>query len=96
MDLTLKKEVTKPAAKNFLQQQARFDAFIEHRPQCGRVCFGRLSAVFAEPERRRQAGCRPRLAGQLYGLDLGFFITRHVVESAGNPFAAKVLPMSPV
>jgi putative transposase len=29
MHLTLKKEATKPAAKNFLQQQARFDAFID-------------------------------------------------------------------
>lgn len=29
MHLTLKKEATKPAAKNFLQQQAKFDQFIE-------------------------------------------------------------------
>ena len=29
MHLTLKKEATKPAAANFLQQQARFDSFIE-------------------------------------------------------------------
>jgi len=29
MHLTLKKEATKPAARNFLQQQARFDDFIE-------------------------------------------------------------------
>jgi hypothetical protein len=29
MHLTLKKEATKPAARNFLQQQARFDKFIE-------------------------------------------------------------------
>ena len=29
MHLTLKKEATKPAAKNFLQQQARFDTFME-------------------------------------------------------------------
>ena len=29
MHLTLKKEATKPAAANFLQQQARFDDFIE-------------------------------------------------------------------
>jgi putative transposase len=28
MHLTLKKEATKPAASNFLQQQARFDKFI--------------------------------------------------------------------
>jgi transposase InsO family protein len=29
MHLTLKKEATHPAAKSFLQQQARFDRFIE-------------------------------------------------------------------
>jgi putative transposase len=29
MHLTLKKEATKPAAQNFLQQQAKFDAFID-------------------------------------------------------------------
>ena len=29
MHLTLKKEATKPAARNLLQQQARFDEFIE-------------------------------------------------------------------
>ena len=29
MHLTLKKEATKPPAKNFLQQQAKFDRFIE-------------------------------------------------------------------
>jgi hypothetical protein len=28
MHLTLKKEATKPPAKNFLQQQAKFDHFI--------------------------------------------------------------------
>ena len=30
MHLTLKTEATKPAASNVLQQQARFDAFLEH------------------------------------------------------------------
>jgi putative transposase len=29
MHLTLKKEATKPAAQNFLQQQAKFDGFID-------------------------------------------------------------------
>jgi putative transposase len=37
MHLTLKHEATRPAAKNFLQQQGKFDDFIEHynqqRPQ---------------------------------------------------------------
>ena len=31
MHLTLKQEATKPASKNFLQQQARFDQFITRR-----------------------------------------------------------------
>jgi hypothetical protein len=54
MHLTLKREATKPAGENFLQQQARFDAFVtrynEERPHaaldmhtpashCGRICF---------------------------------------------------------
>jgi putative transposase len=30
MHLTLKKEATKPAAKNLLQQQAKFDHFIDY------------------------------------------------------------------
>ena len=29
MHLTLKKEATRPAAKNFLQQQAKFDRFLQ-------------------------------------------------------------------
>ena len=33
MHLTLKKEATKPAAPNVLQQQARFDAFVERYNQ---------------------------------------------------------------
>jgi putative transposase len=33
MRLTLKKEATKPAAANVLQQQARFDAFVERYNQ---------------------------------------------------------------
>jgi putative transposase len=33
MHLTLKKEATKPAAANVLQQQARFDAFVERYNQ---------------------------------------------------------------
>jgi putative transposase len=33
MHLTHKKETTRPAAKNFLPQQAKFDRFIE----CGRI-----------------------------------------------------------
>jgi len=143
MHLTLKKEATKPAAKNFLQQQARFDTFLEHynheRPhqalqmrypgelytssprsyhgleelqypfhdrtitvtQCGRVCFGRqkinLSAVFAG----QNVGVK-QVADQIWlvsfmDYDLGFFDHETCrLESAGNPFAAKVLPMSPV
>ena len=144
MHLTLKKETTKPAAYNFLQQQERFDDFIEiynnqrphqalgglypaevytpsareYRPpeqpeypfhdrtvlvtQCGRICIGRRKINFSKV-----------FAGQRVGVtevdddiwlvsfmdyDLGFFdkdVNR--VEPAGeNPFAPKVLPMSPV
>jgi putative transposase len=143
MHLTLKKEATKPAAKNFLQQQAKFDAFIhgfnqerphqalamqcpaEHyapspRPyrglerleypfhdrtitvtRCGRICFGRqkinLSNVFAG----QNVGVK-EIDDQIWLVsfmhyDLGFFDHETCrIESCDNPFAAKVLPMSPV
>lgn len=143
MHLTLKKEATKPAAANFLKQQARFDDFLDYynaeRPhqalgmkypaelytpsgrlyrgleeldypfhdrtvtvtQCGRICFGRrkinLSTVFAG----QNAGVR-EVADKIWLVsfmhyDLGFFDHETGrLESAENPFAAKVLPMSPV
>src|SRR6478609_1426998 len=141
MHLTLKSETTRPAAKNFLQQQAKFDDFIEcynhERPhqalnmkypaelyqpstrpyrglsgleyplrdrtvtvtQCGRICFGRqkinLSKVFAG----QNVGVK-QVSGQIWlvsfmNYDLGFFDDETCrLESAENPFGAKVLPMS--
>jgi putative transposase len=143
MHLTLKKEATRPAAKNFLQQQAKFDAFVhcfnqerphqalqmhcpaEHyspspRPyrgldaleypfhdrtvtvtRCGRICLGRrkinLSKVFAG----QNVGIK-EISDRIWLVtfmqyDLGFFDHETCrLESAENPFAAKVLPMSPV
>jgi putative transposase len=143
MHLTLKKETTKPAAQNFLQQQARFDDFIgcynDQRPhqaldmkypaelyqpsprpyhgldelhypfhdrtitvtQCGRICFGRrkinLSTVFAgQNVGVKEVSDRIWLVSFM-DYDLGFF--DHETGRLGsveNPFAAKVLPMSPV
>ena len=142
MHLTLKSETTRPAAKNFLQQQAKFDDFIEcynhERPhqalnmkypaelyqpstrpyrglseleyplhdrtvtvtQCGRICFGRqkinLSKVFAG----QNVGVK-QVSDQIWlvsfmNYDLGFFDDETCrLESAENPFGAKVLPMSP-
>jgi transposase InsO family protein len=143
MHLTLKKEATKPPGYNFLQQQSRFDEFIEgynnDRPhqalggmypgevytpsarnyfhpevpeypfhdrtiqvtQCGRICIGRrkinLSTVFAG----QYVGIR-EVAEEIWlvsfmDYDLGFFDqTENRVEPVGvNPFAPKVLPMSP-
>jgi putative transposase len=143
MHLTLKKEATKPAASNFLQQQAKFDDFIEEynneRPhqalnmkfpaelyapsttlyrglgeleypfhdktvtvtRCGRICFGRqkinLSVVFAG----QNVGVK-EVADKIWLVsfmqyDLGFFDHETCrLECAENPFAAKLLPMSPV
>jgi putative transposase len=143
MHLTLKKEATKPAGKNLLQQQAKFDAFLEcynqQRPHqaigmkypaelyspsarsyhglseleyplhdrtitvtsCGRICMGsrkiNLSVVFAG----QNVGIR-EIAEHIWLVsfmhyDLGFFDDEAGrVECAPNPFAAKVLPMSPV
>ena len=140
--LTLKKEATKPAAQNFLQQQAKFDAFIDcynnERPhqalamkypaelyhpsprpyrglseleypfhdrtitvtQCGRICIGRrkinLSTVFAG----QNVGVK-EISDKIWLVsfmqyDLGFFDHETGrLATAVNPFAPKVLPMSP-
>jgi len=143
MHLTLKKEATKPAAKNFLQQQAKFDRFIEcynhERPHqaldmkypgelyrcstrpyqglgdleypfhdrtitvttCGRICIGRrkinLSLVFAGQKVGIKEVAEKIWLVTFMDYDLGFFDQdTGRVECAVNPFAAKVLPMSPV
>ena len=143
MHLTLKKEATRPAAKNFLQQQAKFDRFIEsynherphqalnmkypgelYRPsarpynglgeleypfhdrtitvtRCGRICIGRrkinLSAVFAGQNVGIKEVSEKIWLVSFMHYDLGFFDHEAGrVECAPNPFAAKVLPMSPV
>jgi putative transposase len=140
--LTLKREATKPAAQNFLQQQAKFDAFIDcynnerphqalamkypaelyHRSprpyrglseldypfhdrtitvtQCGRICIGRrkinLSTVFAG----QNVGVK-EISDKIWLVsfmqyDLGFFDHETGrLANAVNPFAPKVLPMSP-
>jgi putative transposase len=143
MHLTLKKEATKPAAQNFLQQQAKFDDFIDcynherphqalgmkypaelYRPsphpyrglselhypfhdrtitvtQCGRICIGRrkinLSTVFAgQNVGVKEVSDRIWLVSFM-DYDLGFFDHETGrLGTAENPFAAKVLPMSPV
>jgi putative transposase len=142
MHLTLKKEATKPAAANVLQQQARFDAFVDQfnreRPhqalgmkvpadvyarssrvyrgleeltypfhdgtftvtQCGRICFkGRkvnLSHVFAgQNVGVTQVGERVWLV-TFMRYDLGYFDDETCrLEPIENPFAPKLLPMSP-
>jgi putative transposase len=143
MHLTLKLEATKPAAGNFLQQQARFDDFIEvynnqrphqalsmryptecYRPssrpyqglgeldypfhdrtltvtRCGRLCFNRrkinLSNVFAgQRVGVKQTDDNIWLVSFMH-YDLGYFDHQAGrVEPLENPFAARVLPMSPV
>ena len=143
MHLTLKKETTKPAAQNFLQQQAKFDDFIDYyndeRPHqaldmkypaehylpsprpyrglsqldypfhdrtitvthCGRICFGRrkinLSTVFAGQNVGVKEVSDKIWLVSFMDYDLGFFDHETgQLGSADNPFAAKVLPMSPV
>jgi putative transposase len=58
MHLTLKKEATKPPAKNFLQQQAKFDQFIDYynaeRPH--QALNGRCPAQFYKPSARPYKG----------------------------------------
>ena len=143
MHLTLKKEATKPAAKNFLQQQARFDQFIsifnEQRPhqalnmkypaelysrstrpynglpeldypfhdrtvtvtRCGRICMGKQKINISHAFAGQKVGIK-EVADQIWLVsfmqyDLGFFDHETCrIESAENPFSAKVSPMSPV
>jgi len=143
MHLTLKKEATKPPAKNFLQQQGKFDRFMDcynnqrphqalnmkypaevYRPSarvyagleeleypfhdrtilvtsCGRICIGRrkinLSCVFAGQRVGIKEVSEKIWLVSFMKYDLGFFDEEWGrVECAPNPFAAKVLPMSPV
>ena len=142
MHLTLKKEATKPASKNLLQQQERFDRFIEYfnherphqalngrcpgqlyrpsrRPytglseleypmhdrtitvtQCGRICIGRRKINLSQAFAGQNVGIK-EIAEKIWLVsfmqyDLGFFDHEAGrVECAPNPFAAKLLPMSP-
>jgi putative transposase len=143
MHLTLKKEATKPAAKNFLQQQARFDQFIsifnEQRPhqglnmrypaeiytpsprpynglpeleypfhdrtvtvtRCGRICLGAQKINISQALAGQKVGVK-EVSERIWLVsfmqyDLGFFDGETCrIESAENPFVAKVSPMSPV
>jgi putative transposase len=142
MHLTLKKEATKPAAKNFLQQQAKFDQFIhtfnEERPhqalnmrcpaelyrtsprqynglpeleypfhdrtitvtRCGRLCMGPQKINLSQAFAGQRVGVK-QVADKIWLVsfmtyDLGFFDHETCrIESAENPFVAKVSPMSP-
>lgn len=144
MHLTLKKEATKPPGQNFLQQQEKFDTFIEEyntqRPHealdmkfpseiyseskriyqglpdveypfhdktiivthCGRICLNRkkinLSRAFAgQPVGIKEVSDGIWLASFM-DYDIGYFDEEDGfrLEPIGNPFALKVLPMSPV
>jgi putative transposase len=139
MHLTLKKEATKPAAKNFLQQQGKFDDFIDcfnnERPHqalgmkypaelyvpsqrpykglsdleypfhdrtitvtnCGRICIGKrkinLSQVFAGQNVGIKEVAERIWLVSFMKYDLGYFDHETArVESAENPFGAKVFP----
>jgi putative transposase len=143
MHLTLKKEATKPAAKNFLQQQARFDQFIhifnQERPhqglnmrcpgevyqpsprlykglpdleypfhdrtitvtRCGRICLGAQKINLSQALSGQRVGIK-QVEERIWLVsfmqyDLGYFDDETCrIESATNPFVAKLSPMSPV
>jgi len=143
MHLTLKQEATKPAAKNFLQQQGRFDQFLttfnQERPhealnmrylaevytasprpysglpeleypfhdrtitvtRCGRICMGPMKINLTQAFAGQKVGVK-QVEEKIWLVsfmryDLGFFDHETCrIESAENPFTAKVLPMSPV
>src|SRR5215469_10854495 len=104
MHLTLKKEATKPAAANFLQQQARFDTFLDvfntDRPH--EALNMQCPADVYRPSPRPYTGL-PDLDYPLHDIwlvsfmdyDLGYFdLEARVLEPLENPFGPKVLPMS--
>ena len=143
MHLTMKMEATKPAAKNFLQQQARFDEFIrvfnQERPhqglnmrcpaevyepsprlykglpdleypfhdrtitvtRCGRICLGAQKINLSQALSGQRVGIK-QVEERIWLVsfmqyDLGYFDDETCrIESATNPFAAKLSPMSPV
>jgi hypothetical protein len=70
MHLTLKQETTRPAAKNFLQQQARFDLFIE--------CFNQ--------ERPHQCGPQKSVCGRIVQIIGRCNLTRHNVAETEQGF----------
>lgn len=143
MHLTLKKEATKPASFNFLQQQERFDNFIEvynnQRPHqaltmkypgelytpsvkqynglpeidypfhdktivvttCGRICLNNKKINFSKVFTGQKIGIKETddkiWLVSFMNYDLGYFDEQSCrVEPITNPFAAKLLPMSPV
>jgi putative transposase len=69
--------------------------------QCGRICFGRLKINFSNVFAGQNVGIK-EVADKIWLVsfmqyDLGFFDHETCrLESAINPFEAKVLPMSPV
>jgi putative transposase len=111
MHLTLKKEATQPAAQNFLQQQAKFDAFIDeyNRKRPHQALGMKFPAELYT--RSQKIHLSTVFAGQNVGIkqvedkiwlvsfmeyDLGFFDDETCrLGSTENPFGAKVLPMSP-
>jgi len=141
--LTLKKEATRPAARNFLQQQAKFDDFLHcynherphqaldmkypaevYRPStrpyrglavleypfhdrtvtvthCGRICLGKRKINLSQSFAGQNVGIK-EISDRIWLVtfmhyDLGFFDNEACrLEPVDNPFAPKVLPMSPV
>jgi len=92
MHLTLKKEATKPASFNFLQQQhhqLRADLHREEKINLSRAFAGQLVGI-------REVADEIWLVSFME-YDLGFFDQDEGhVKPAPNPSVRKVLPMSPV
>jgi putative transposase len=93
MHLTRKREATKPAPPNFLQQQARFEAFVARGTSATRSA--RSISVRYLPARR----CGVSQVGEHIWLvsfmdyDLGFFDDETCrLEPIENPFWRKVYP----
>lgn len=66
--------------------------------QCGRICFGRLKINLSTVFAGQKVGIK-QVADHIWLVSFMEYDFDHEtcrLESAGNPFAPKVLPMSPV
>jgi|SRR5215472_9892050 len=89
MHLTLKKQATKPAAANFLQQQARFEPHLsgQQKNQFQQIFAGQAVGI---KEVHDDIWLVSFMDYDLGYFDFGYFDLARVLEPLENPFSPKV------